>query len=143
ASSASAINRSAFWRRSAAAEPVLDRLRSPIYYRLDPYALLAGSRRKCPRRHERHVALPCWIRRLDRPRPDPRDRRQLLPIRAGHVRIEVPDPLVRFVAHPPAVRLDVRGQTLRPVPRPELVSLLGMDRRASGEARRDLDHRLL
>ena len=102
----------------------------PVGHRLD-VRLLPLLRRQHERRRQRHVHVgERRVRTLHRPRPQPRDHRQL----AAHVRLQVgplahhvrrdldrriqmPDPLLRLVAHPPAVVAHILGQPLRPAPR--------------------------
>ena len=59
------------------------------------------------------------------------------------------DAFLGLIAHPPAVIARIRGQALCPLPRdrglllPRFLLPLGVDGRAAGELRRDLDQRLV
>ena len=132
----------------------------PLDHRLD-VRLLVLLRRQHECRCQRHVHIgERRVRTLHRPRPQPRDHRQLpalvllqigpLPHHLRCVldrRVQVSDPFLRLVAHPPAVVADIVGQPLRAPPgagddRP-LVPRLRVHRRPAGESRGDLDHRLV
>ena len=89
------------------------------------------------------MTRPGRVGRFDCTRPNPRNRRQLLTIRANSIRIQVPDAAFGFVAHPLPVRLNIRSQTLRPLVGVETRVDTWMHRRQTRKPRRDLDHRLV
>ncbi len=122
--------------------------------------------RQHKRRRQRHVHIPKRrIGALHRPRPQPSDHRELPPhivLQIGavlghlrrhfHLRIQVPDALLGFVAHPLAVVAHVLGQPLGALPLPLHAQLavfghlrprFGVHRRHAGELGRNLDHRLV
>ena len=132
----------------------------PLDHGLD-VRLLALLRRQHERGRQRHVHVrERRVRALHRPRPQPRDHRQLpalVRLQVGPLphhlrrdldrRIQMPDPLLRLVTHPPAVVAHVLGQPLRPAPRLRdhrpIRPRRRVHRRPAREARRDFDHRLV
>ena len=149
------------WRASPNGEGIAAVLNNRMHIRFPPLPF-----RQHKRRRQRHVHIPKRrIRALHRPCPQPSDHRELPPHvalqvwplpghlrRHFHLRIQVPDALLRFVAHPLAVVAHVLGQRLGTLPLPlhaqlavpgHLRARFGVHRRHPGELGRNLDHRLV
>src|SRR5579875_3128825 len=104
-------------------------------------SLVSLARREHEGSHERHLDPAGGVRTPYSSRPEPRDHR--LAVRT--FRIEVPDALLRLVAHPLAVVPDVLGEARRPSPPVRAGHRTAGTRvhgRLPGEPRRDFDQGL-
>ncbi len=106
--------------------------------------LLALLLAQPPRAHQRHLDPARRVGAGHSARPDPGDHVGLRAVRQRRLRVQVPDPPLRLVAHPGAVAAHILGQAggARPVTQ----AFLGRTwehRRSPGPLGRNLDQRLV